>query len=339
MKIGEFSRKLINFMQLSMCKTMKQIPFSSGHWLEQFMISTAQYVLEEHLDEIKFDSKNPVQACLAFLYFMDREGFLKAGDYRLEDSGDSLLVQVERNNCVYRDYCLRAPIEELPLYCARLSSFQAVLRHVTGTDYSTSLETDESGVCHGRLFPSTRPTEEIVTREEHILKVAGRRAILLPQETYASLFMSIKEHAPHAIKHVLYDAGYRSALSLAGRTKTFYPDPEECLQLLLEVIKNDGLGNVELVSFNLTRGRARIRCYDSFQVSVENEYGSLYRSPQVTCDLFRGIFAAYFSVLLEQEIICEEMRCQAVEGDYCEFLIMPLPKKLWEEEPRDGKNL
>jgi predicted hydrocarbon binding protein len=189
------------------------------------------------------------------------------------------------------------------------------------------------------LFPSTRPTEEIVTREEHILKVAGRRAILLPQETYSSLFMSIKEHAPHAIKHVLYDAGYRSALSLAGRTKTFYPDPEECLQLLLEVIKNDGLGNVELVSFNLTRGRARIRCYDSFQVSVENEYGSLYRSPQVTCDLFRGIFAAYFSVLLEQEIICEEMRCQAVEGDYCEFLIMPLPKKLWEEEPRDGKNL
>ncbi len=338
MKTREFSRELINFMQLSMCKTMKQLPFSSSHWLEQFMISTAQYVLEEHLDEIKFESKNPVQACLAFLNFMDREGFLKAGDYRLEDSGDSLLVQVDRNNCVYRDYCLRAPIEGLPHYCARLSSFQAVPRHVRGMDYSTSMKTDEHGVCRGRLFPATRPNGEIVTREGHILKVAGRRAILLPQETYASLFMSIKEHAPHAIKHVLYDAGYRSALYLAHRTKTAYPDPEECLHLLLEVIKNDGLGNLELVSLDLTRGRAGIRCYDSFQVSVENEYGSLYRSPQVTCDLLRGILAAYFSVLLEQDIICEEMRCQAVEGDYCEFLTMPLPKKLWEGEPRDGKD-
>ncbi len=338
MKASEFSRKLINFMQMSMCKTMKQLPFSGSHWLEQFMIYTAQYVLDERLDEIQFASKKPAEACRTFLNFMDNEGFLKAGDYRLEDSGDSVLVQVERSNCVYRDYCMRAPKEGLPLYCARLSSFQAVLRHVLGKDYSTSMETDERGVCRGMLFPATRPKEEIVTREGHLLKVAGRRAILLPQETYASLFMSIKEHAPHALKHVLYDAGFRSALNLARKTRVLYPDSEECLQLLLEVIKNDGLGNVELVSFNQAQGRAQIRCYDSFQVSVTNEYGSFYRSPQVTCDLLRGIFAAYFSVLLDKEIICEEMCCQSVEGNYCEFLTMPLPKNLWEEEPRGGNN-
>lgn len=339
MKTNEFSRKLINFMQLSMCKTMKQLPFSGSHWLEQFMMSTAQYVLDERLDELHFNSKKPADACRTFLKFMDQEGFLNAGDYSLEDCGDSLLVQVDRDNCVYRDYCLRAPIEELPLYCARLSSFQAVLRHVLNKDFSASMETDQRGVCRGMLFPATRPKEEIVTREGHILKVAGRRAILLPQETYASLFMSIKEHAPHALKHVLYDAGFRSALNLARKTRVFYPDMEECLQLLLEVIKNDGLGNVELVSFNQRDGRAKIICYDSFQVSVANEYGSLYRSPQVTCDLLRGIFAAYFSVLLDKEIICEEMSCQSVEGNYCEFLTMPLPDKLWEEEPRGGKNL
>ena len=127
-------------------------------------------------------------------------------------------------------------------------------------------------------------------------------------------------------------------MNLARKTRNFYPDTEECLQLLLEVIKNDGLGNVELVSFNLTQGRAKIRCYDSFQVTVANEYGRLYRSPQVTCDLLRGIFAAYFSVLLDKEIICEEMCCQSVKGNYCEFLTMPLPKNLWKEEPRGGKN-
>ncbi|NLI14278.1 V4R domain-containing protein [Pelotomaculum propionicicum] len=338
MKVNEFTRRLINYMQMSMCKTMKQLPFSGSHWLEQFMMSTAQYVLDERLDELHFDSKKPSEACRTFLNLMDEEGFLQARDYRLEDSGESLLVQVERDNCVYRDYCMRAPKEGLPLYCARLSSFQAVLRHVLDKDFSALMETDERGICRGMLFPATRPKEEIVTREGHILKVAGRRAILLPQETYASLFMSIKEHAPHALKHVLYDAGFRSALNLARKTRILYSDPEECLQLLLEVIKNDGLGNVELVSFNQSEGRARIICYDSFQVSVANEYGSLYRSPQVTCDLLRGIFAAYFSVLLDQEIICEEMSCQSVKGNYCEFLTMPLPNNLWKEEPRGGKD-
>jgi predicted hydrocarbon binding protein len=149
--------------------------------------------------------------------------------------------------------------------------------------------------------------------------------------------MSIKEHAPHALKHVLYDAGFRSALNLARKTRVDYPNIEECSQLLLEVIKNDGLGNAELISFNQSEGRARIICYDSFQVSVTNEYGNLYRSPQVTCDLLRGIFAAYFSVLLDREVICEEMSCQSVKGSYCEFLTMPLPKNLWEEEPSGGK--
>ncbi len=337
MKVNEFTRMLINYMQMSMCKTMKQLPFSGSHWLEQFMMSTAQYVLDERLDELCFDSKKPSEACRTFLNFMDEEGFLQAGDYRLEDSGENLLVQVDRDNCVYRDYCMRAPQEGLPLYCARLSSFQAVLRHVLEKDYSAMMETDERGICRGMLFPATRPKEEIVTREGHILKVAGRRAILLPQETYASLFMSVKEHAPHALKHVLYDAGFRSALNLARKTRIFYPNLEECLNLLLEVIKNDGLANVELVSFNQSEGRARIICYDSFQVSVASEYGSLYRSPQVTCDLLRGIFAAYLSVLLDREIICEEMVCQSVKGNYCEFLTMPLPNKLWEEEPRGGK--
>ncbi|MFX4263272.1 V4R domain-containing protein [Pelotomaculum propionicicum] len=337
MNVNEFSRKLINYMQLSMCKTMKQLPFSGSHWLEQFMMSTAQYVLDERLDELHFDSKKPSEACRTFLNFMDLEGFLKTGDYSLEDSGDSLLVKVDRANCVYRDYCMRAPILGLPLYCARLSSFQAVLKHVLGKDFSASMETDEHGTCCGMLFPATQPKEEIVTREGHILKVAGRRAILLPQETYASLFMSIKEHAPHALKHVLYDAGFRSALNLARKTRIVNPNIEECLQLLLEVIKNDGLGNVELISFNQSEGRARIICYDSFQVSVANEYGSLYRSPQVTCDLLRGIFAAYFSVLLDREVICEEMSCQSVKGNYCEFLTMPLPKNIWKEEPSGGK--
>jgi predicted hydrocarbon binding protein len=322
---NDIANKIINYLYMSVCKTMKQVPFSSRHWLEQIMMGPAQYVLDEYKDEFKFNSKNPVDVCRNFLDLLHRENFLNAGDYHLKASGENVLVKVERNNCVYREYCLRAPDEGLMFYCARLGSFQLVLRRVLGRDYSAAMEVDDKGFCHGTLFPDNRPKEEIVTREGHVLKVAGRRAVLLPQELYAYLMMSVRDHAPHALKHVLYDAGYQTGLSLAHKTRALYPDDiNECLQLLMEVINNDGLGQAELVSLNVSCARAKIRCYKSFQVSIANEYGHLHRAPQVTCDLLRGVFAAYLSVLLEKEIVCEEMNCQSIGADYCEFLAMPL---------------
>jgi predicted hydrocarbon binding protein len=233
---------------------------------------------------------------------------------------------------------LYAPVEGLLFHCTRVSTFQAVLENVLGINYEASVETDQSGVCHGKLSPTTKPKEEIVNREGDILKIAGGRAILLSQQTFASLLMSIKEHAPHALKHVLYDAGYRSGLSVALKTKSLYSDPFECLQVLLNEIKNIGLGYVELVSFNPSHSRARLRCYDSFQAAIAKEYGPIYRTPQVNCDFLRGLFTAFVSIVFEVEIICEEMECQLTGGDYCEFLAMPLPKNLLDkEEPRDRR--
>ncbi|MCL6558769.1 MAG: 4-vinyl reductase [Firmicutes bacterium] len=339
MKENDISRKVINYMYMSICKTMNQVPFSGRHWLEQFVLGVAQYLIDEYWDKLEFTPENPLDTCRAYLSLLDGEGFLDTGDYRLEESEDDLLLTIERDKCVYREYSLRAQEEGLPFYCVRLGTLQAVLRHVLGANYSASVEIDEKGICHGRLFPAARPKEEIVTRDGHILKIAGRRAVLLPQETYASLIMSVREHAPHALKHVLYDAGYQSGLSLARKTRALYPKPEECLQLLLEEIKNEGLGNVELVSFNLPRARARIRCYGSFQVAAADEYGNLYRTSKVICDLLRGVFAAYLSVLFDKEIICEEMSCQSMGGNYCEFHALPLPKKqVGRRGPRDRKN-
>lgn len=326
-------RKVINYMYQSICKTMAQLPFSGHHWLEQFIIGVAQYVLDEYGDKLQVTSKKPADICRAYLNLLDQEGFLDAGDYRLEESGDDVLMYVERDKCVYRQYSMQAQKEGLPFHCVRLAAFEAVLRRVLHKNYSSSVKIDwENGICCGKLFPATQSKEEIVTREGPKLKIVGRRAILLPQETCVSVLMSVREHAPHALKHVLYDAGYRSGFLLARKARDLYPKIEDRLQLLVDEIRNEGLGRVELVSVNLSRARARIRCYDSFQVAVIKEYGPLYRAPQVSCDLLRGIFAAYLTVLFEKEIICEEMNCQSVEGSYCEFLALPLPQESSKEE-------
>ncbi|MDD4238100.1 MAG: 4-vinyl reductase [Desulfotomaculaceae bacterium] len=338
MKDDVISKEVINYLYMSVCKTLKNVPFSNRYWVEQIMMGPAQYILEEYMDELQFTSKKPAAVCITFLNFLESKGFLISKDYQMEELGNDLLVHVKRDKCNYRKYCLQTPVEGLLFYCVRVGTFQAVLQKILGKSYSASMETDQCGVCHGKLSPAPNPIEEIVNRDGDVLKIAGRRAILLSKQTFASLLMSIKEHAPHTLKHVLYDAGYRSGALLARKTRDSHPDQEESLQVLLNEIKNIGWGRVELVSFNPSQGRASLRCYDSFQAAIVAEYGSFYRSPQVNCDFLRGLFAAFVSIVLNEEIICEEMNCQSVGGDYCEFLAMPLPKNLLgKEKPSDRR--
>ncbi|OPX87143.1 MAG: V4R domain protein [Pelotomaculum sp. PtaB.Bin104] len=331
MKHDDFSIETICRVYFGMYKTVGQLPFSGRHWLEQFMLEIVHRLLDDHKNEYQFTSKKPVDVCRNYFEFLNKL-YTSWVEYQLEESGDNLLVHLKCDNCVYQNFCLQVQAEGLPFFCIRLGSMQAALRVVLGEIFSTSVEIDEEGICHGKLFHSTQPKEEIVIREGNTLKIAGRRAVLFPQEIYASLMTSIREHAPHAIKHVLFDAGYQSGLYTANKARVLYPDIEECLRFLLTEVVNTGFGKAELVSLDLTRATAKIRCYDSFQVAVTNEYGQLYRTPQVICDLLRGVFAAYLSVLLEKEIICEEMSCQSAGGDFCEFLAMPLPQEKGSEE-------
>lgn len=336
MKKSDFSMKMINFIYLSMLKTVAQLPFSGQYWLESFVSRVIQDIIDEYGDELQFPSKKPVDICNAYLNFLGRKEYLNARDYRLEEAGDNLLVQVKHDHCAYLEYCLRAQAEGLAVNCLRIGALQGALRCVLNENYSASIEMGKEGVCLGKLFPAPRPKEEIVTREGYALKIAGRRALLFPQEMYASLLMSVREHAPHALKHVLYDAGYQSGLHTARKARALYANVEECLRFLFEELTNAGFGRVELDSLDLTVARVEIRCYNSFQVSVTNAFGQLYRSPQVICDLLRGIFTAYLSVLLDREIICEEISCQSVGGDYCEFLALPSPQEKGCEEGECG---
>ncbi len=342
MKDSDITIKLMNYMFMSMSNTMNQVPFSGQHWMEQLVIGSVQYFIDEYWDDSKLDSKKPVEICRTYLNVMEDVGFLYAKDYRLEESGDSLLMSVKTNKCVYRECCQRTGEKEGLSFknCIRLGTFQAILRHVLGeNNYLTSVDMAADGFCYGKLRPNTQPKEEIVTREGHIIKMAGHRAFLLRQKTYASLMASIRDHAPQILKHVLYDAGYQSGLSLARKARESYPYPKECLQLLLDELTNLGVGKLELVSFSLSCARVKIRCYDSFWADTANEYGHLYRTPQVICDMLRGILAACLSVIFEKEIICEEMVCQSMGADCCEFLALPLPQESsGGRKPHDPRN-
>jgi predicted hydrocarbon binding protein len=317
-------RKILNYLYLTLSKTVAAIPFSGKYWLEEVTRGVGERVLREYGEKLELSGRRPLDICQAYLNVLDREGFLRASAYQLEEEGENVLVTLSRSRCVYQDFCRGAEKESLFFYCPRLGALQAALQQTLHVDYSTAVELDaEADTCHGRIYPAKRLKTEIVTRDGDLLKIAGERAILLPKETYASILVAIREYAPHIIKTVLYDAGYYSALTVARQAKTYYNTPLEALEALFEEVKNCGLARVELVSLEPEAGRAVIRCYNSFQVATVKKYGELYRTPRVVCDLLRGMFSAYLTVILERPVLCEEMRCESLDGEYCEFYALP----------------
>ncbi|HAA89186.1 MAG: Uncharacterized protein XD63_1108 [Thermoanaerobacterales bacterium 50_218] len=320
----EIYRKVLNYLYLTLSKTVSAIPFSGKYWLEEVTRGVGERVLDEYGKKLEITSERPVDICRAYLRMLDKEGFLRASAYQLEEEGDNVLVTLNRGRCVYQDFCRGAEKEGLFFYCPRVGALQAALQRVLGVEYSSTVEIDpETDTCHCRIFPAKRLKTEIVTREGDLLKIAGERAILLPKETYSSILVAIREHAPHILKTVLYDSGYRSALTLARQAKEYYSDPREALEAVFEELRNDGLGRVELVALDLETGHAVVRCYNSFEAATVQRYGQLYRTPRVVCDLLRGMLSASLSIILEKPILCEEMKCEALEGEFCEFHAFP----------------
>jgi len=318
-----FYKKIINDFYLSLSKAAMTIPFSGEYWLEQVTQGVGERVYNEFINQIDFSSRKSVDICLRYISLLEREGFLKAGDYEFSSHGRKIRVTINREGCVYQQFCQEARKEKLFFNCPRLAALQVVLKKATGQDYSSKVQPARD-ICRGTISPVERTRQEIVTREGNSLKIAGQRAIFLPLQTYASLLKAIKEHAPHILRQVLYETGYTSAQDIADKTLAIYNDPRECLSALLNELTRSGLGKIELVMFNPEEAKAVIRCYDSFQVAVVEEYESLYRTPRAVCDLLRGTFAAYLSTVLDTQIICEEMQCQSMGGAFCEFIALPL---------------
>lgn len=325
----DFAIKVICHIHESIMETMSRLPFSGRYWMEEIVQGTALRVLDEHGSELEITSDKPIDICTGYLHLLDNKGFLKASDYHLRQEGEEIHLQVNLSRCVYSDFCVQVQDKKIPLYCIRMNALRAVLKKFLQLDYTYSIHvSQQENFCHGRLLPSPLPRGEIVTREGHMLKIAGDRAMLLPMATYASILGSIKEHAPHVLVHVLYDAGFQSGLRLARRARKMYPEAGECLNILLDELKQHGLGRMELVSLKPGAGRALIRCHDSFQVDSIKKYGELYRTPRVVCDLLRGIFAAFLTELLQKDIFCEEIQCQSMGNSCCEFLTMPVETQL-----------
>lgn len=332
-KVEDVYLKIINSIYLTLSRTTGTIPFGGSHFLEEITRGVGEQILKEYGEQFNFsESTMPSDICKAYLSALGHLEFLEKGALRLEDEGDSVLVTMGQEQCVYQDFCRKVHEEGLLFYCPRLGALQSALKNALGVEYSTSVDYGPaSGVCRGRVFPVKRRLRtEMVHFVEDTLDIAGERAVLFTKDVYLSFLVAVNEYAPFILKKVLFDTGYRSFLGVAREAADSYKKtPEKYLRVCFEEMKNCGIGRIELVSLDPSAGHAVIRCYQSFEVAAVEDI-DLYRTPRVACDLLRGQLSACLTVILGYSIICEEMQCAAVQGEYCEFHAYP-------EEENEGE--
>lgn len=316
--------KIINSIYLTLSRTTGTIPFGGSHFLEEITRGVGEQILDDYGEQLIPESTRPSDICKAYLEGLGHLEFLDKGAFRLEDEGNEVIVIMNQDRCIYQDFCQGVHEEGLLFYCPRLGALQSALKKALNVEYSTEVEFEpESGVCRGRVFPvKHRLRTEMVHFMDDTLDIAGERAVLFTKDVYLSFLVAVNEYAPFILKKVLFDTGYRSFLVVAREVKGHYETPEDYLRVCFEEMKSCGMGRIELDLLDISSSYAKINCYKSFEVAVVKGI-KLYCTPRVTCDLLRGMLSACLTVIFERPIICEEMQCAAVEGEYCEFHAYP----------------
>lgn len=146
--------------------------------------------------------------------------------------------------------------------------------------------------------------------------------ILLSASGYTFLIRSIYDHAPHALRLILYEVGYSTGDELMSNLRGLSEDKGALMRYAVETFKQAGYGDFEIVEFDLEKPYVRIHGKNLFETSLMEEMG-VYRGDRVVDNYSRGMFAGCFSQLLGTEVVCEELACQSRGEDSCEFVIMP----------------
>jgi predicted hydrocarbon binding protein len=253
---------------------------------------------------------------------LENEGFVAKDDCQLSNGGDLVNIKIKKNNCSYYEYCTTAKKENISLICPRLLSFRWVTTKCTGQQYQLNIEElSDTDWCQGTIYPGDS-ISEILTKDGDNISIAGERAIVLSTNAYGILIKTIHEYAPHLLDHVLYESTYYSSLVEYDRVSKYYHNDRQIIEHLFDTISRLGNIRYEIIEFDTLNKRAVIRGYGSYMAEIFKD-NELFTSPKVSCASGRGRLAAYFTKAWREEIVCEELKCEAYGDDYCEFILLP----------------
>lgn len=318
----EFTDKVINYLFLGISEVANQVPMGGKHWVESSTEKLVERLFKEYRHDFQPASQRPVDLCRAWINLMHKNGFVTELHYHLEEEGEAVRVEIDCQECNYTEYCTKARQEGLLFVCHRMVAFKWITSHITGQNYQLTMEDKPGSDWPIGLISPAQPIDNILAREGDRITIAGERAVVLSTNTYGYLLRAIHQYAPQAFKQLLYEASYNSSLVEYDQVDPHYPDKRELIEWLLYYVQHLGVIRYEIVEYDEQKKRARVRGYGSYMVEMFRDH-NLSLTAQVACHSARGRLAAYFSRAWNEEMVCEEMECEAMGHGFCEFVILP----------------
>lgn len=321
-----FLFKLLNNAFLGVSQLADNVPMGGVNYLEMVCESYTERMFNQYKNNFNPVSDKAIDLCRAWIELLEIEGFLDKSDYQLSNGGDLVHIKVNKHNCSYNEYCTTANQENLPLMCPRMLSCRWIVTNCTGHQYQ--LKTDEfsdTDWCQGTIYPG-EIRSEILTKDGDNICIAGERAIVLSTNGFGILMKTIYDYAPHLLEHVLFESNYYSSLVQYDNIAQYYQNDRDRMDHLLSTVARLGNIRYEIIEFDEENKRAVVRGYGSYMAEIFKN-NKLFTSPKTSCASGRGRLTAYFTKTWGEEIVCEELKCEAFGDDYCEFILLPKNQK------------
>ncbi len=310
---------------MSVSQLADSIPMAGKQHFEMATEHLTERLFNQYIHDFIPASDKAIDFCRGWIELMGKQGFLDVEDYIFSEEGDLIKIKVNKPNCSYYEYCTRAREENMIFSCPRMLSCRYIASRFTGRQYQLKID-DIAGDdwCYGTIYPGETITEMLIKDGDKIT-MAGERAIVLLVKSFGLLLKTIYDYAHHLLGQVLYESIYYSSSIEYDRVSPYFSSERETIEHLLDMTNRTGNIRYEILEFDEFNKKAKIRGYGSFMAELFVEQ-KLFTSSKVSCHSARGRLAAYFTRAWGEEIVCEEVQCEALGADYCEFIL--LPKKL-----------
>jgi hypothetical protein len=318
----DFLYKTLNNLFLGISQLVENIPMGGQYHVDLAAEYLSERVFNDHSEDFTPASDQAIDFCRAWIELMGKQGFLDKDDYEFHNVGDSIKIKVNTQNCSYYYYCTRARNENLIVTCPRMISCRWIASRFTGNQYQLIIEDIfRNDFCYGNIYPG-EIMNEILSKDGDKLNIAGERAIVLSTNAFGILIKTMYDYAPHLLQQVLYESTYTSSCLEYDKLKKYFDDNRKIIDYLLNTVNRLGNIRYEIIEFDDLNKNAVIRGYGSYMAEIFKK-NKLYTSPKATCASAKGRLAAYFTKAWEDEIVCEEVKCEAFGDDYCEFILLP----------------
>jgi len=163
-------------------------------------------------------------------------------------------------------------------------------------------------------FFSTLVSSKKLKFDKGEVKLLGTNMCLIPPEVYVEMLVGLEKDSE---EDLLYTLSKESGKKWFSELLNFSPvkTKQEGCDFVKKILNILAVGKVEIVSADIVNCTAVVQLHNSLMPDLCGK-----RTAPVDLQ-FSGYLAGAFSLVFEKDVSCKELKCKAVNADFCEFIV------------------